>query len=37
MTRNVEQAKKFYGDTFGWSFEAMPMPTRHLLDREGRR
>ena len=26
MTRNVEQAKKFYGDTIGWSFEGMPMP-----------
>ena len=26
MTRNVEQAKKFYADTLGWSFEAMPMP-----------
>jgi len=26
MTRNVEQAKKFYADTIGWSFDAMPMP-----------
>ena len=26
MTRNVEQAKKFYSDTIGWKFEAMPMP-----------
>jgi uncharacterized protein len=26
MTRNVEQAKKFYADTLGWSFDAMPMP-----------
>ncbi len=26
MTRNVEKAKKFYADTVGWSFEAMPMP-----------
>ena len=26
MTRDVEKAKKFYGDTIGWSFEAMPMP-----------
>jgi len=26
MTRNVERAKKFYGDTLGWSFDAMPMP-----------
>ena len=26
MTRNVEQAKRFYGDTIGWRFEAMKMP-----------
>jgi uncharacterized protein len=26
MTRNVERAKKFYADTVGWSFDAMPMP-----------
>ncbi len=26
MTRNVERAKKFYTDTMGWSFDAMPMP-----------
>jgi uncharacterized protein len=26
MTRNVEGAKKFYGDTLGWTFDAMPMP-----------
>jgi len=26
MTRNVEQAKKFYADTIGWSFDAMQMP-----------
>jgi len=26
MTRDVERAKKFYGDTMGWSFDAMPMP-----------
>jgi predicted enzyme related to lactoylglutathione lyase len=26
MTRNVEGAKKFYADTVGWSFDAMPMP-----------
>jgi uncharacterized protein len=25
MTRNVEGAKKFYADTLGWTFEAMPM------------
>jgi uncharacterized protein len=24
MTRNVEGAKKFYADTLGWSFDAMP-------------
>ena len=26
MTHDVERAKKFYGATVGWSFEAMPMP-----------
>ena len=26
MTRNVAQAKTFYADTLGWSFDAMPMP-----------
>jgi predicted enzyme related to lactoylglutathione lyase len=26
MTRNVEGAKKFYADTMGWSFDAMPAP-----------
>lgn len=26
MTRNVEQAKKFYADTLGWSYDGMPMP-----------
>src|ERR1700751_3806612 len=26
MTRDVEGAKKFYADTLGWSFDAMPMP-----------
>ena len=25
MTRDVEKAKKFYGDCVGWKFEAMPM------------
>ena len=25
MTRDVEQTKKFYADTMGWSFDAMPM------------
>lgn len=25
MTRDAEKAKKFYEDTIGWSFEAMPM------------
>jgi uncharacterized protein len=24
--RNVDGAKRFYADTMGWSFEAMPMP-----------
>ena len=26
MTHDVESAKKFYADTLGWSFDAMPMP-----------
>ena len=26
MARDVEQAKKFYGSTIGWTFDAMPMP-----------
>jgi uncharacterized protein len=26
MTRNVEQAKSFYGSAVGWKFEGMPMP-----------
>jgi predicted enzyme related to lactoylglutathione lyase len=26
MTRKPDAAKKFYGDTLGWTFEAMPMP-----------
>ena len=26
MTRDVAGAKKFYTDTLGWSFDAMPMP-----------
>jgi predicted enzyme related to lactoylglutathione lyase len=25
MTRDAEKAKKFYADTLGWSFDAMPM------------
>ena len=25
MTRDAEKAKKFYADTLGWSYEAMPM------------
>ena len=25
MTRDAEQAKKFYGDSIGWAFDAMPM------------
>jgi predicted enzyme related to lactoylglutathione lyase len=26
MTRDVERAKRFYGDTIGWRFQSMPMP-----------
>jgi predicted enzyme related to lactoylglutathione lyase len=26
MTRDVEKAKKFYGDVIGWTFEGMDMP-----------
>jgi predicted enzyme related to lactoylglutathione lyase len=26
LARDVERAKKFYRDTIGWSFDAMPMP-----------
>jgi len=26
MTRDVVQAKKFYAETLGWSFDQMPMP-----------
>ena len=26
VTRDVEKAKKFYGDTIGWTFDSMPMP-----------
>jgi len=26
MTRDVEQAKRFYSSSIGWTFEAMPMP-----------
>lgn len=26
MARDVARAKKFYADTLGWTFEAMPMP-----------
>jgi predicted enzyme related to lactoylglutathione lyase len=26
MTRDVDKAKTFYGDTIGWTFDAMPMP-----------
>jgi uncharacterized protein len=26
LARDVERTKKFYGETIGWSFEAMPMP-----------
>jgi predicted enzyme related to lactoylglutathione lyase len=26
VTRDVEKAKKFYGDIIGWTFDGMPMP-----------
>jgi predicted enzyme related to lactoylglutathione lyase len=26
MTRDAEKAKKFYGDTVGWTFESMQSP-----------
>jgi len=26
VTRDVEKAKKFYGDVVGWTFDGMPMP-----------
>ena len=26
MTRDADRAKKFYGETIGWTFDAMPMP-----------
>lgn len=26
MTRNPEASKKFYADTLGWTYEAMPVP-----------
>ena len=26
LTRDVEGAKKFYGQTIGWTFDSMPMP-----------
>jgi hypothetical protein len=26
VTRDVEKAKKFYGDVIGWTFDGMPMP-----------
>ena len=26
LTPDVEAAKKFYGELFGWTFESMPMP-----------
>lgn len=26
MTRDVARAKKFYADTLGWTFDAVPMP-----------
>ena len=27
MTRDADRACKFYGDSLGWSFDPMPMPT----------
>jgi predicted enzyme related to lactoylglutathione lyase len=26
MTRDIARAKKFYADTLGWTYDAMPMP-----------
>ena len=26
LTRDAERAKRFYSDTIGWTFDAMPMP-----------
>ncbi len=26
LTKDAERAKKFYGQTIGWNFDAMPMP-----------
>ena len=26
LTRDVERAKRFYSETIGWTYEAMPMP-----------
>jgi predicted enzyme related to lactoylglutathione lyase len=26
LARNIEGAKKFYSETLGWSYDAMPMP-----------
>jgi uncharacterized protein len=26
LTRDVEASKRFYGQTIGWTFDAMPMP-----------
>jgi Predicted enzyme related to lactoylglutathione lyase len=36
-TNDVEGAKTFYGETIGWTFEEMPLPEGHLLDRQIRR
>jgi uncharacterized protein len=30
-TRDVARAQKFYADTLGWTFEAMPMPEGSYL------
>ena len=32
MTRDAEKAKKFYGNTVGWTFEAMTMPDGTQID-----
>ena len=26
MTHDIDAARKFYGDTLGWTYDAMPMP-----------
>ncbi len=36
LTRDVERAKRFYQDTIGWSFSAMPMESGNVLACDGR-